>query len=166
MINITINGTPYPVPSSAADTNWAAPQVAFEQALAAAVTTNSTNISENTSAIAALQGGTGPLTWSSAGLTYQTGWSGTLQYAKDAAGRVWWRGTASYSGGNPTIVAVFLALPAGSLPPVDAYFLCAAQSSATLVRVEIASTGFVGCLNGPNNPTIDFGQVFYDTHAF
>ena len=33
-VSITINGTPYDVPSSAADTNWAAQQVAFEQALA------------------------------------------------------------------------------------------------------------------------------------
>jgi len=34
MINITVNGVSYPVPSSAADVNWAADQVAFEQALA------------------------------------------------------------------------------------------------------------------------------------
>lgn len=33
MISITINGTAYEVPSNAADTNWAAAQVAFEQAV-------------------------------------------------------------------------------------------------------------------------------------
>lgn len=36
-VNIVIAGVSYSVPSSAADTNWAADQVAFEQALAAAV---------------------------------------------------------------------------------------------------------------------------------
>lgn len=36
-INITLDNVAYPVPSSAADTNWAADQVAFEQALAAAI---------------------------------------------------------------------------------------------------------------------------------
>lgn len=37
MIDIDIFGTDYPVPSGAADTNWAAQQIAFEQALASAV---------------------------------------------------------------------------------------------------------------------------------
>lgn len=37
MITISVDGTDYEVPSSAADTNWAAKQVAFEQALAAVV---------------------------------------------------------------------------------------------------------------------------------
>lgn len=36
MINITVGGVAYPVPSSAADTNWAAQQIAFQKALAAA----------------------------------------------------------------------------------------------------------------------------------
>lgn len=34
MISITVNGVAYQVPSNASDTNWAAKQVAFEQALA------------------------------------------------------------------------------------------------------------------------------------
>lgn len=37
MINITVDGVVYPVPSSAADLDWAAKQFAFEQALAVAV---------------------------------------------------------------------------------------------------------------------------------
>ncbi len=37
------NTTTYPVPSSAADTNWAAAQIAFEQALAASVGANAVN---------------------------------------------------------------------------------------------------------------------------
>ncbi len=37
MIDIDVNGVTYPVPSSAADTNWAAKQIAFEQGLAAGV---------------------------------------------------------------------------------------------------------------------------------
>jgi hypothetical protein len=36
-VSITVDGVAYDVPSSAADTNWAAEQVAFEQALATAV---------------------------------------------------------------------------------------------------------------------------------
>ncbi len=39
MLTITVDGTDYDVPSSAADTNWAADQIAFEQALAAGVNT-------------------------------------------------------------------------------------------------------------------------------
>ena len=38
-ISITVDGVSYPVPSSAADTNWAADQVALEQALATGVNT-------------------------------------------------------------------------------------------------------------------------------
>ncbi len=38
MIPVSVLGTPYQVPSSAADTNWAAAQIAFEQALAAGLT--------------------------------------------------------------------------------------------------------------------------------
>jgi len=37
VVDIEIAGVAYPVPSSARDTNWAAKQVAFEQALAATV---------------------------------------------------------------------------------------------------------------------------------
>ena len=37
-ISITVNGVSYSVPASAVDTNWAAAQVLFEQALAAAST--------------------------------------------------------------------------------------------------------------------------------
>lgn len=55
-VAISINGTDYDVPATAADTNWAADQVAFEQALAAAVTTNTTDISEADAAITVLEG--------------------------------------------------------------------------------------------------------------
>lgn len=44
MIDIDLNGVTYEVPSSAADTNWAAKQVAFEQAVAADITTNADDI--------------------------------------------------------------------------------------------------------------------------
>jgi hypothetical protein len=39
MVSIDVNGTTYSVPSSAADVNWAAAQVAFEQALATNINT-------------------------------------------------------------------------------------------------------------------------------
>lgn len=48
MISITINGVAYDVPSSAADTNWAAQQVAFEQALVAYVNTLAPSTIEGT----------------------------------------------------------------------------------------------------------------------
>jgi len=43
-VSITVDGTAYSVPSGAADTNWAAQQVAFEQAVAAAVNSALTSI--------------------------------------------------------------------------------------------------------------------------
>ncbi len=42
MLNITVNGVVFPVPSSARDQDWAAQQVAFLQALAAGVNANTT----------------------------------------------------------------------------------------------------------------------------
>jgi hypothetical protein len=58
-ISITVNSVAYDVPSSAADTNWAALQVAFEQALATAV---NAAIAANTALAAKFVSGTGTLT--------------------------------------------------------------------------------------------------------
>lgn len=54
MISIEVDGTSYEVPSNAADTNWAAKQVAFEQALAEAVTDADTAATAATAAVTAL----------------------------------------------------------------------------------------------------------------
>jgi hypothetical protein len=65
MISITVNGTPYSVPSSAADVDWAADQVAFEQALAGAlnavITSAATNATNITALAAKFVSGTGTL---------------------------------------------------------------------------------------------------------
>lgn len=45
-LNINILGVNYPVPTNASDTNWAATQVAFEQAAAAGINSVSTDLLE------------------------------------------------------------------------------------------------------------------------
>lgn len=52
-LTITVNGVPYPVPSSGSDQNWAAQQVAFLQALAAATNTAIADAAAATAAAAA-----------------------------------------------------------------------------------------------------------------
>ncbi len=94
-VNITIAGVVYPVPSSAADTNWAADQVAFEQALAAALA---------------------PPTWTA--LSLQNSWANmsgkqAAQATKDATGRVWLRGWVN-TGASGSVVTT---LVAGRRPP-------------------------------------------------
>jgi len=59
-IEIEVTGVDYDVPSSAADTNWAAQQVAFEQALATAVNTASTDIDDLETDLAALSAAVEP----------------------------------------------------------------------------------------------------------
>ena len=98
MIEITVDGVAYEVPSSAADTNWAAKQVAFEQALATAVN----------EAVAAP-------TWTT--LTLINSWalvSVAPAYWVDPNGRLWFRGgmATGASGSAP-----WNPLPVGARPP-------------------------------------------------
>lgn len=123
-INITIAGTAYPVPSSAADTNWAADQVAFEQAVAAALA---------------------PPTWLAPSFTNSWVNSGTgtqtAGYWKDANGTVHLRGTIK-SGTNGTSA---FTLPAGYRPLLSEYFLI--LMSGGVGEVVVAADGTVTVIN-------------------
>lgn len=95
-ISLTVNGTSYPVPSSAADTNWAADQIAWEQAV--------------TSALA------GP-TWTAPSLTnswvnFNSSTDQIAGYYKASNGRVWLRGTIK-TGASGTSA---FTLPSGYRP--------------------------------------------------
>jgi len=144
MINITVGGVQYPVPSGPSDVNWAAKLAAFWKALAT-------------------QANGAPLSWTSSGLSYASGWSGSLRYAKDGAGRVWWRGSATHSGVPTTI---FNSLPAAILPvPTQTIFICGDQNNpATPIGLQIFSTGVVAPNTASTGVLIDFSQVFYDTN--
>lgn len=85
MIAITVANDSYDVPTNAADQNWAAKQVIFQQALAAAVN----------SALASINTLSAPLTWND--VEFENGWDNkatyqTCQYAKGVDGTVYLRG--------------------------------------------------------------------------
>lgn len=127
-IDITINGVAYSVPSNAADTNWAQDQVVFEQALAAAVTTNTTNAGSPTwVAITPIN------SWANMG-----GFPPAKRY-KDSAGNVHLR--FALNGGTSGTVA--FALPTGSRPTLPAYFIAVTPQGVDLAAVEIAAGGNV-----------------------
>lgn len=110
MISITVNGVAYQVPSNASDTNWAAKQVAFEQALATAVNT----------ALAAPS-------FTSATLINAWAASGTAPgYYKDPLGFVHLRGGLA-SGASASVAFV---LPSGYRPAATTILIGAATSGA------------------------------------
>lgn len=115
-ITLTINGVSYPYPNSAADTNWAAMQVAAMQALAAACT---------------------PPTW--VDLTPAGTWAGTMECYKDALGVVRLRVANAELGGAPTITT----LPVGYRPPAVARFTGVIQADSALAIVEVDTSGAV-----------------------
>jgi hypothetical protein len=90
---IPVAGTNYTVPSSAADVNWAADQVAFEQAIAAAVNA----ASEETWVAVALAGS----------------WDGSPQISKSPAGRINFRAQGGVDGGSTPLLCT---LPAAYWP--------------------------------------------------
>ncbi len=124
-VSITINGVAYDVPSSAADTNWAADQVAFEQAIAAALA---------------------PQTWTAA--TLINSWAnlsgaGTAGHAIDSTGRVWLRGAVD-SGTSETVAFV---LPAGRRPLVTQYLMGQCPGTGASGAITITSNGNVTLSN-------------------
>ena len=114
-VNISVNGVSYPVPSSAADTDWAAEQVAFLQALAAQSLKSPTVLAP--SLINA---------WANLGSSSQT-----AGYWKDAAGTVYLRGTIT---GGASLSAC-LVLPSGYRPSKDEAFPVAANGGTALASV-------------------------------
>jgi hypothetical protein len=161
MISISVNGVDYDVPSSASDTNWAAAQIAFEQALAAGVSDNTTDVTALQAAVTALQTATAPLVWHN--LTLEMGWLGTIQYAKDAQGRVWLRGNASASA-----TGLIGTLPTGYRPPgaVPAVTACVPDASGPVDVLQINSAGEFSVTDGASAPEFSLSTIVFDTQAF
>lgn len=119
-ININVNGTDYPVPTSAADTTWAAKTVAFWQALAAYANTLGTTATALAATVAALAvtvanlaTAVGARAWTDA--VYANAWVANapgLKHQKDNTGRVWFRGGAAL-GVSGTVACQ---LPVGQRP--------------------------------------------------
>lgn len=121
-VTITINGTDYSVPSSAADTNWAANQVAWEQAVSTYVNSIGTAVALPTWHAPSLIN-----SWTNFG-------AGTAPaaYSKDATGRVWLRGAIS-GGANGSVAFV---LPAGFRPPYTQTSLIPVLSGVATASVD------------------------------
>lgn len=152
MISITVNGTAYSVPSSAADTNWAANQVAFEQALASYVNTIGTLVA--------------PPTWIAVEdadlLNSWVNGAEKFAYYKDATGRVYLRFSA-LSGGAPASSPY--QLPSGYRPPHETHFTCPCDSGCYTLLVLSNGQVFIGAGIGGGTPgsgsycSIDFSTT-------
>lgn len=127
MISITIDGVAYPVPSNAADTNWAASQVAFEQAIAAAL---------------------GPPTWIP--IVSENSWvsDGNMPsagaYYRDSSSTVHFR----FSIQSGLLVTRAFTLPSGYRPAYNISFACANPGFGIAIAQITASNGFVTILDG------------------
>jgi hypothetical protein len=143
-VSITVAGTSFPVPSNASNTNWAAQQVAFQQAVAAGI--------NNLRAA---------LTWHTA--TPAAGWSGTLQYAKDIQGRVWLRGYLTISG---SILSLMTTLPSGYRPPAGFWVSVVDGSAFGPVVLQFLADGTVTAVDGANDSFIYFEPVNFDVQSF
>jgi hypothetical protein len=128
-IAITVNGAAYPVPSSAADTNWAAQQIAFEQALAAALA------APTWIPIA------GENSWVSDGSMPSAG-----AYYKDSAGTVRFR----FSIQAGVLATRAFTLPSGYRPAYDMSWPCANPGFGLAIAQIAASSGFVTIVEGVN----------------
>lgn len=130
MISITIDGVSYPVPSNAADTNWAASQIAWEQAVAAAL---------------------GPPTWIP--ISPENAWlddgnmSSAGAYYKDSAGTVHFR----FSIQSGVLGTRAFTLPSGYRPAYNMSWSCPNPGAPGIAIATItASNGFVTIVDGIN----------------
>lgn len=137
MITITVDGVSYEVPSSAADTNWAAKQVAFEQALATFL--NSVGAAPTWVAPTLLN------SWAN----FNAGTDQVAQYTKDARGFVEIRG--SIKSGAPSSIA--FQLPAGYRPPNKLTFNCASSGGIVQCTIDTSGNFTVGLELGTGDPT-------------
>lgn len=136
MIAITVASDSYDVPSNAADQNWAAKQVAFEQALAGAIN----------SALASIATLSAPLTWSAVGFLNDWADAATYQaceYAKGVDGTVYLRGAAM--GGSD---AIMFMLPSGFWPPGKNVFSVAISNASGLLTVNSDGTVSIEATGG------------------
>ena len=123
MISISVAGTSYDVPSSAADVDWAADQIAFEQALASAINTRTPTMLTPS-----------PFTnsWQNKGSGFQT-----TRYYKDQWGQVHLEGCISTGADG----SVAFTLASGYRPVGAQSFLCV--SAGGVAAIDIATTGTV-----------------------
>lgn len=134
MITITLNGDDFEVPSSAVDTNWAASQVAYEQALA-------TEINALVAAVAALDAVTSSTSWFAE--TPINSWANivsaqALSGSQDSLGWVSLRGDI-HGGASGTTACSFASTTA---PLTDMYFVCPAGSAGlSLALLKVGADG-------------------------
>ena len=147
-VNITIDGVVYPYPSGAADTNWAANQVAVMQAIAAS-----------------LLGVVEPV-WVAPSLI--NSWSNRVgqapagYYKNPVTGDVRTR-FALEAGSNGTVAFV---LPAGSRPPYETHLTGFIESTPDgVLDVKIATNGEVTLSSLTAGVTPDAGTYFEGTFS-
>lgn len=149
-ITLVIDGTGYPYPSDASDTNWAAQQVAAMQALAAGVTESLT--AESFTAITLVNG------WSNSG--------GVVAGSSlSPQGRVWLRGQIEGGVADTTCGT----LPVGRRPAYDMSFLGVMNSNG-LCKVRVSTLGVIlvsVLMAGSGDPTdgVDLSGISFSTVA-
>lgn len=154
-IEIDVLDTDYEVPSDASDTNWAALQIAFQQALAAGVNGNATDIEELTAAIAA-----GP-TW--VAITPTNSWANLGGDEYDLAqallgGRIYVRGSIDGGTGGASCGT----LPVGRRPLASFTTLVPLLGSADACKLTVSTNGFItpGDVVTANGGTVTNGVSF------
>lgn len=157
MIDISVLGVAYPVPSNASDTNWAAKQVAFEQALAAAVNGSATDIEELTEQLVALQAPT------FTAVTPINGWAntggGAFLLASSKVGR-----TVNVRGRIQDGVegSVCGQLPVGMRPTATVPAIARLTNGVFLCQLDVTSSGdiTVGSQIDPGGGDVGDGIAF------
>lgn len=134
-VTITINGTDYSVPSSASDTNWAANQVAWEQAVATYLNATGTTVAALTPSWTSLSSIL-VNSWAQLGGAYQV-----AGYWKDPRGFVNFRGSI-HSG---TAGTVAFTLPSGCRPSKTVVLVASADQGQA--EVVITSAGVTTITN-------------------
>lgn len=137
MVNITVNGVAWSVPSSSADVNWAAARLAFDQALAAAINTRAPSWQTP-----AFQN-----SWANKGAGFQS-----VRFYVDEWGEVKLEG--AMAGGAQSTVA--FTLPAGYRPAANRVFVVVDSAAWTTIQINTDGTVNVGVNNGGNVTTVTF----------
>lgn len=150
MISITVGSDSYDVPSNAADQNWAAKQIAFEQALAVAVN----------SALASINTLSAPLTWND--LTLDNGWANKAtfqgaQYAKAVDGTVYLRGAIADGAGSP------FTMPSAYRPAAKQAFIVLSDGGPSQLTISDDGTTVLISLSGAPDVLTSISGVFYST---
>lgn len=147
-LDVDILGTDYPVPASAADTNWAAIQLAAFQALAA-------GLNDTAEAVDDLQ----DVTW--VPLSLINSWHNVgggfapAAYYVDELGQTHLR-FAVDTGTNDTVAFV---LPLAARPPYPCVFLGSGPAPDDLISISIATNGNV-TLRGVGAADAGDGTIF------